>query len=150
VIDTQKEVARFEGFVSRPQLLAIRERLWRSRDVPGEVVELGTCYGLTGAYLTACLQEWDLDREVHLYDAFPTKIPFDRGHWPKSGECPENIEDLFDCNISRGVAKVEETFRRFDLPAPFVHPGWFSETLPDELPDKICFAHLDSDHYESM
>jgi O-methyltransferase len=33
---------------------------------------------------------------------------------------------------------------------PTAHPGWFRETLPKELPQKICFAHLDGDFYDSI
>ena len=41
-------------------------------------------------------------------------------------------------------------FKRYDLPPPEIHAGWFNKTLPDQLPDRICFAHLDGDFYESI
>ncbi|MGR5907940.1 TylF/MycF/NovP-related O-methyltransferase [Bacillus paranthracis] len=33
---------------------------------------------------------------------------------------------------------------------PEIHPGWFFETLPHELPEKISFAYLDSDFYDPI
>src|SRR3546814_13129177 len=41
-------------------------------------------------------------------------------------------------------------FARYGLRPPVIHQGWFSETVPQELPEKICFAHLDGDLYESI
>jgi hypothetical protein len=33
---------------------------------------------------------------------------------------------------------------------PVVHKGWFKDTLPHDLPERICFAHLDGDLYDSI
>jgi O-methyltransferase len=45
---------------------------------------------------------------------------------------------------------VRANFRRYALPQPIVHRGWFSETLPTGLPASISFAHLDGDLYDSI
>jgi O-methyltransferase len=31
-----------------------------------------------------------------------------------------------------------------------IHPGWFADTLPGELPTEIAFAYLDGDYYDSI
>ncbi|HEU5321017.1 MAG TPA: TylF/MycF/NovP-related O-methyltransferase, partial [Methylomirabilota bacterium] len=41
-------------------------------------------------------------------------------------------------------------FRRHGLRPPEIHAGWFQDTLPTRLPDRICFAHLDGDYYDSI
>ena len=41
-------------------------------------------------------------------------------------------------------------FQRYNLQLPKIHKGWFSDTLPNGLPEKICFAYLDGDLYESI
>ena len=41
-------------------------------------------------------------------------------------------------------------FRKYDLPLPVIHKGWFENTLPTELPAQIAFAHLDGDFYSSI
>jgi O-methyltransferase len=41
-------------------------------------------------------------------------------------------------------------FKKDNLPLPEIHRGWFKDTLPNGLPDKICFAYLDGDLYESI
>ncbi len=33
---------------------------------------------------------------------------------------------------------------------PTIHPGWFDETLPVELPEPIAFGYLDGDFYGSI
>jgi O-methyltransferase len=45
---------------------------------------------------------------------------------------------------------VRANFRRHGLPEPVIHRGWFNETLPDGLPERIAFAHLDGDFYDSI
>lgn len=45
---------------------------------------------------------------------------------------------------------VRANFRRYGLSQPTTHPGWFTDTLPGELPPAISFAHLDGDLYEPI
>ena len=32
---------------------------------------------------------------------------------------------------------------------PIIHPGWFEDTVPSKLPDRISFAMIDCDLYSS-
>ena len=45
---------------------------------------------------------------------------------------------------------LRRNFRPHSLELPKIHKGWFQDTLPSSLPDKICFAHLDGDLYDSQ
>jgi O-methyltransferase len=80
-------------------------------------------------------------KDLHLYDSFkglPKATRKDRGAIAGKG--------------AFGVGKwmVIRTFKRFDLKIPKIHAGWFQDTLPDQLPEKICFAFLDGDFYQSI
>jgi O-methyltransferase len=52
--------------------------------------------------------------------------------------------------LKASISDFESTFNRFGAPLPMVHPGWFSATLPEELPEVIGFAYLDGDFYASV
>ena len=41
-------------------------------------------------------------------------------------------------------------FKRANLPLPIITKGWFSNITPDQLPDRIAFAFLDGDYYNSI
>ncbi len=41
-------------------------------------------------------------------------------------------------------------FKKAGLPLPKIKKAWFSELTPADLPDKIAFAFLDGDYYESI
>jgi O-methyltransferase len=108
-------------------------------DVPGEIVELGCNAGLTSSFLQMIIDESKADRELHVYDSFlglPRPGPQDA--YLEEGDCATTVESL------------TETFARRGLRPPRIHPGWFSETLPRDLPEAISFAYLDGDFYDSV
>jgi len=53
-------------------------------------------------------------------------------------------------NLSIAQSTLEENFNSFGVKLPHIHPGWFKDTLPNELPKEIAFAHLDGDLYSSI
>lgn len=83
--------------------------------VPGDVVELGSHEGSSAAVMAKVIQSHDPSRRLHLFDAF----------------------------LDSPAERLLERFRSLGLPLPEVHPGWFQETLPGQLPERICFAHID-------
>jgi O-methyltransferase len=102
--------------------------------VPGAVVELGCYQGITSQFLRMIIEDFDPTRELHVYDSFrglPT--PGERDGKFRAGEFAVTQE------------RVREGFRRRGLREPFLHAGWFEETLPASLPQQICFAYLDAD-----
>lgn len=122
--------------------------------VPGDLVELGCYRGLTGVLFQKTLDQHQSDKILHLYDSF-------QGLPDKAAEDQAEAEwTMRDCDRkdNRRVGKgwfqtpqdsVLEQFKAFQVKAPQIHPGWFDETLPKDLPDAIAFAHLDGDFYES-
>lgn len=109
--------------------------------VEGHVVELGSNVGQSAILLRETLDYHRSDKELHLYDSFrglPALHRHDEG-----------------CHFVAGdLAVPEETllsnFKERGLSIPVVHPGWFAETLPGQLPERICFAHIDCDLYEPV
>ena len=45
---------------------------------------------------------------------------------------------------------VKERFLHANLPVPVIKKAWFSGLTPDDLPERIAFAFLDGDFYESI
>lgn len=83
--------------------------------VSGEVVEFGTNYGGSAALMQKVIDAHDPSRRLHVYDAFE------------------------DPPVDKMLANV----RSLGLREPVVHAGWFCDTLPAQLPEQICFAHID-------
>ena len=46
--------------------------------------------------------------------------------------------------------EVKERFLKAGLKVPMIKKAWFSELEDEDLPEKIAFAFLDGDFYESI
>jgi O-methyltransferase len=93
--------------------------------VDGDFVELGCYTGDSSILITKLLQTHNSDKKFAVYDSFeglPKARPID-GTTYKEGYCTTS-EDI--------------------------HKGWFQDTLPNGLPDRISFAYLDGDFYDSI
>jgi O-methyltransferase len=110
-------------------------------EVPGDVVELGCYEGTTAILLQTTLDQLGSPKALHVYDSFA-------GLPEKTAEDGETRFAVGDCRTT--LAKLTENFVRSGVRLPAVHPGWFAETLPGELPERICFAHVDGDFYTSV
>jgi O-methyltransferase len=109
--------------------------------VPGDFVELGCNNGQSAVLFQKVIDYHDPSKTLHVYDSFeglPELRPED-GHTSfHKGQMAVRQQELLD------------TFRAVGLKPPVIHAGWFSDTLPTQLPEKISFAHLDGDLYESI
>src|SRR5205823_1750336 len=83
--------------------------------VPGEVVELGAHSGHSAVLFQKVIDDYDPSRRLHVYDAF----------------------------VNPPAEELLKNFAALGLRPPQVHAGWFDQTIPRELPEAICFAHLD-------
>src|SRR5688572_871293 len=92
-------------------------------DVPGDVVEIGSFEGKTAALLSRVLEELNSLRPLHVYDAF------DVGYFLGTAVDVE--------------ARLRTNFESVGARLPMIHKGYFEETLPFQLPDKISYVHLD-------
>ena len=109
---------------------------------PGDFVELGCYKGDTSLLLAEVLG--DSDKKLWIYDSFeglPEKRTEDvsvMGENFKGGE-------LF---VTK--REVKERFLRAGLPVPIIKKAWFKDLQDEDLPEKIAFAFLDGDFYDSI
>jgi O-methyltransferase len=111
------------------------------RDIPGETVDLGCHEGTSSILIQKVLKKMNSVKSLHIFDSFkglPELDKKDAGAILKKGA------------LNASKLNLIKNFRRFDLKLPIIHEGWFKDTLPKKLPDKICFAHLDGDLYQSI
>lgn len=109
--------------------------------VEGDLVELGCNQGQSSVLIQKVIDEHDAARQFHVYDSFeglPT-VRAEDGATPFVAGQLKTMPELLLAN-----------FARYGLRPPILHKGWFDATLPSELPDKICFAYLDGDLYDSI
>lgn len=90
-------------------------------EVEGDIIELGCFTGQCAGLFSQVVQQYKSTKQVHLYDTFET--PF-----------------LLKGSIEE---QLKENFRQWQLPLPTLHKGYFQATLPDQLPERIAFAHID-------
>ena len=129
------------GLINIPQGINLWHLLnhvvWAS--VEGDVVEIGCHGGITAAMLGQTLVDLGSDKQLVLYDSFEglSQPTAEDGNFPF---IPENLQ-----GNKRQV--VKDRFGALEIPQPTIVPGWVSDTLPQSLPDRIAFAHLDLDVY---
>jgi O-methyltransferase len=110
--------------------------------VKGDFVELGCYKGDTSLLLAEVLMGHE--KKLWIYDSFeglPEKSAFDEsvlGRDFKGGE------------LYVTKREVKERFLRAGLPVPIIKKAWFSDLTASDLPEKIAFAFLDGDFYESI
>lgn len=107
--------------------------------IEGDLVEIGCHAGESSVILQRIVQELDATRNLHVFDSFQG-VP--------------SVDDADECVYRQGdmSASQEQLIRNFDrlgLNKPFIHGGWFEETLPVYLPGRVAFALLDADLYKS-
>ena len=110
-------------------------------DIDGDVVELGCYVGESSKYLMKTLVDANSDKKLYVYDSFEG-LP-DLSKWEiNSGWKPRTLvtsEDVLTSN-----------FIENNLPIPIITKGWFCDIPEDRLPEKISFAFLDGDFYDSI
>lgn len=110
--------------------------------VLGDVVELGCYKGDTAIKIGKQLR--GSDKILYAYDSFaglPDKTPEDlspAGVQFREGELPASKKEV--------LRKVKTA----DLHNIKITKAWFYELKPEDLPEKICFAFLDGDFYQSI
>lgn len=144
-------------------------------DVPGDYVEFGCYKGDTSLLIAEVLREYNSGeivenyakkgveslgksgekgvenrsggkdkKKLWIYDSFeglPAKMEVDKsvlGEAFKGGE------------LAVTKREVKERFLRAGLPVPVIKKGWFADLTEADLPERIAFAFLDGDFYESI
>ncbi len=112
-----------------------------SYDVSGDFVELGCHVGQSAVLFKKIIEHYDPSRTLHLYDSF-SGLPEIK---PEDGNTP-----FYQGQMEASREVLLNNFKACNLSPPIIHEGWFKDTLPTELPEKIAFAHLDGDLYDSI
>lgn len=83
-------------------------------------------------------------KKLWIYDSFEGL--------PEKSEVDESVLGLAFRGGELAVTKreVKERFLRAGLPVPVIKKGWFADLTEADLPERIAFAFLDGDFYESI
>lgn len=110
--------------------------------VPGDFVELGCYKGDTSLLLAEILK--NTGKKLYIYDSF-------EGLPEKRAEDESAVGENFkggELYVTK--REVKERFLRANLPVPVIKKAWFNELKDEDLPERIAFAFLDGDFYESI
>lgn len=110
-------------------------------NIDGDVVELGCYVGESSKYLMKTLIETNSNKKLYVYDSFEglpdlSKWEINTGWKPRTLVTSENV--------------LISNFIENNLPTPIITKGWFCDIPEDRLPEKISFAFLDGDFYDSI
>lgn len=132
--------------VSREELvkiLASLEDVLR-KNIDGDVVELGCYVGTTTLFLRRLLLQHESDKILHAYDSFA-------GLPPKTVQDASPAGEQFKAGELRAQkSELIRHFKQAGLPLPVMHKAWFSDLTLDDMPERIAFAFLDGDFYDSI
>jgi O-methyltransferase len=132
--------------ISKPALEVVLAELERAlnKGTTGEIVELGCYIGTTSLFIRRVLNEHKDSRPFHVYDSF-------EGLPPKSTQDSSAAGvDFKGGELAVSKKQFLEQFRRAHLETPITHKAWFNKLTDTDLPDRIAFAFLDGDFYESI
>lgn len=110
-----------------------------SLNVPGDILEIGCNSGHTSVLLAAIIEHVSPERTLHVYDSFqglPAPSGPDSSFFAE-GDCQSSLEELRSTLLTWGAR------------TPVIHPGWFKDTIPEQLPGRVAFAYVDADLFES-
>jgi O-methyltransferase len=134
--------------IDKPALGVVLRELEKvlGQGIVGEVVEFGCYIGTTSLFIRRLLDELSLaeGRDFYAYDSFaglPEKATQDNsaaGEEFKAGELAVSKKDFL------------RSFQKANLKAPITHKSWFNDLKPTQLPEKLAYAFLDGDFYDSI
>ncbi|MCA9328919.1 class I SAM-dependent methyltransferase [Candidatus Saccharibacteria bacterium] len=114
------------------------------KSIEGDVVELGCYEGTSALFFKRLLNVYKSEKKLWLYDSF-------EGLPEKTHEDQAASGELFVGGaLKASQARLKRNFTKAGLKIPEIKKAWFWELDPSDLPDKICFAFLDGDFYESI
>jgi len=110
-------------------------------NIEGDVVEFGCYVGESSKFLTKTILELNSNKKVYVYDSFEG-LP-DLSKWEEnSGWRPRTLKTTEEVLIAN--------FKQNNLPVPDITKGWFKDIPDYRIPEKIAFAFLDGDFYDSI
>jgi len=112
-----------------------------NKKIQGDVVEIGCFKGYTSILIQDTLLSLNAGKKLHVYDSFQGL--------PERSDHDLNV-DLNENDLKCSPQELINNFEYYNLKTPVMHVGWFNDSLVNELPEKISFAHLDGDFYSSI
>jgi O-methyltransferase len=132
--------------ITKPRLgvvLSELEKILQS-DTPGDIVEFGCYIGTTSLFIRRLLDQYDSEKQFHVYDSF-------EGLPPKVQQDNSPVGDDFKAGeLTISKKQLLEQFHKARLQLPIVHKGWFRDLSLTDVPEQIAFAFLDGDFYDSI
>lgn len=111
------------------------------QNIEGDVTEFGCYVGESSKYLMKTLLENNSDKKLYVYDSFEGLPPLSK--WEEgTGWREGTLKSTEQILISNFIEN--------NLPPPIIHKDWFKNVPEDKLPQKISFAFLDGDFYDSI
>lgn len=109
--------------------------------VPGDVVDVGCNAGDSTIIMQKVVTALAPEKQVHAFDSFEG-LPELSDNDKKDGVYGKGY-------MAAGLDLFTRKFEQLGLKMPHTHKGWFEETIPKFLPERISFALFDGDLYES-
>ena len=149
MIEKLHKIMSFENKMVEPIIIASNqiEKLVHGllnvheNNIEGDVVEFGCFVGESSKYLMKTLVELNSDKKLFVYDSFeglPDLTQWEENSGWRAGTLKTSEEVLIN------------NFETNGLPLPIIHKDWFSNVPQDKIPEKISFAFLDGDFYNSI
>lgn len=107
----------------------------------GDFVEMGCYKGDTALLIAEMLPS---DRKLWIYDSFEGL--------PEKDAKDESVlgADFKGGELAVTKREVKERFLRAGIKVPVIKKAWFKDLTLADMPEKIAFAFLDGDFYESI
>lgn len=132
--------------VNKDQVLVILNELQKvmQNGTEGAVVEFGCYIGTTSLFIRRLLDAHQDERQFHVYDSF-VGLP------PKTAKDMSGAGEEFKAGeLAVSKKQFMHEFHKANLKTPYTHKAWFNELTEADVPEKIAFAFLDGDFYESI
>jgi O-methyltransferase len=111
------------------------------KNIEGDITEFGCYVGESSKYLMKTLLENNSDKKLYVYDSFEGLPPLSK--WEEGTGWREGT-------LKSTEQVLTSNFVENKLPPPIIHKDWFKNVPEDKLPEKISFAFLDGDFYDSI
>ncbi|NBX98104.1 hypothetical protein EBQ81_04555 [bacterium] len=131
------------SIISRDQikiLLSVLDNILK-QNIEGDIVEFGCYVGESSKYLRMMLDYYRSDKNLYVYDSFEGLPPLSK-YEQNTGWREGTLKTSEDILLSN--------FYNNGLRPPIITKGWFKDIHSYSIPDKICFAFLDGDFYDSI
>ena len=110
-------------------------------NIDGDVVELGCYVGESSKYIRKTLDVYESNKTLTVFDSFEGLPPLSE-YEINTGWKPFTLKTTEEVLINN--------FESNNLTPPKIVKGWFKDIKNEDLPEKISFAFLDGDFYDSI